>query len=416
MEEMAILCSIVLVALSAIQEIPAIIYASQRGSTSPEDDGPDGKVVVCMPLRGADPFLPLAIKHVLAQDYPNFELHIIIDRRDDPAWNVVEKTLAELNADNVVVSELVNKKETCGLICSSWCQCIDNLDDSVEFITICPADMVAPPNWLRLMSSAMQDAAVGATLGNRWYMPRQGGWGSLVRYLYNVGAIVPMWVHQVPWGGTMLLRVSDFERTGLRELWGRAMCEDVPVYNAVRAAGLNLRFVPELLIVNREEISLTGAYRFFGRQNLLLRMYHPRWWLTLNHFAPLALAMFLVLVFLFDAVISENSRALVWCAGSLGCSVVTLFAGLVLLEKRIRSILRSNGEEVTTLSPTGFLRLILALPLTLVVTHLASVSSIFARKIQWRGITYDIRGPFDVTMREYTPFEQPVESDENRSI
>ena len=64
------------------------------------------KVSVLMPVRGADPHLAATIRGVLDQDYPDFDLRIIVDSRDDPAWNVVTEFLQEAGADNVHLSEL----------------------------------------------------------------------------------------------------------------------------------------------------------------------------------------------------------------------------------------------------------------------------------------------------------------------
>ena len=49
----------------------------------------------CLPLRGADPSLEACLEGLLAQDYPAYRVHIVIDSAEDPAQAVVARILAE---------------------------------------------------------------------------------------------------------------------------------------------------------------------------------------------------------------------------------------------------------------------------------------------------------------------------------
>ena len=50
-------------------------------------------------------------------------------------------------------------------------------------------------------------------MGNRWYAPRAGYWGSLVRVVWNVGAVINMYYWNVPWGGTLAMVPSMIFRS-----------------------------------------------------------------------------------------------------------------------------------------------------------------------------------------------------------
>src|SRR5690242_15071047 len=53
---------------------------------------PQTTVLLC--VRGADPSLIGCLKGLLNQDYPRYDVRIIIDSLDDPAWDVISPLLA----------------------------------------------------------------------------------------------------------------------------------------------------------------------------------------------------------------------------------------------------------------------------------------------------------------------------------
>ena len=71
---------------------------------------------------------------------------------------------------------------------------------------------------------------------------------------------------QIPWAGSLAIRSDVFRRAGLRDKWSRAIVDDGPVRTAVKEQNLKLRFVPSLIMANREECSLGFACNFLRRQ------------------------------------------------------------------------------------------------------------------------------------------------------
>lgn len=158
---------------------------------------------------------------------------------------------------------------------------------------------------------------------------------------------------------------------------------------------------------------LRGAYRFMQIQNLWVRMYHPRWWLTFGHFAPVSLTMIPVTYFLFDALLQSDSVTAAWTAVSLTFAVTSLLVGLALLEWRIRKTIRANGDTITNLPLSALLKLPIATPLTQLTFFAAVFWSVMTKEVEWRGISYTIRGRFDVRMKSYQPFYLLPMSTEN---
>ncbi len=89
------------------------------------------KVNVILSLRGADPSLEACLTGLLAQDYPAYAVHIVIDSAADPAWQVVSKVLARVmrRISPVDVAVREEQDERCGLKLSAQRQVLKRLDD-----------------------------------------------------------------------------------------------------------------------------------------------------------------------------------------------------------------------------------------------------------------------------------------------
>ena len=178
---------------------------------------PSAAVILC--LRGADPFLPKCLEALLNQNYPNYQLQIVIDSDEDPAWNIVTQTVNQAAAKHVKVSSLVVPRATCSLKCSALVQAISKLDNNCEVVALVDADTVVHSNWLRELISPLSDPQVGLTTGNRWYLPQGRYWGDVVRYIWNVAAVVQMYFYQIPWGGSLAIKTEVFRQTQLLKKW-----------------------------------------------------------------------------------------------------------------------------------------------------------------------------------------------------
>ncbi len=260
------------------------------------------KVAIVLCLRGADPFLDRCIRALAQLNYPNFEVRIVVDDKQDPSWEILQRELTEQGAFRLAVDQLRSPNITCSLKCSSVAQAIRELDDSIEVVALLDADTIVHPNWLRELITPLADPTVGATTGNRWYMPERLSLGSLVRYSWNAAAVVIMYWCRIAWGGTLAIRRSVIDRADLLTRWQNAFCEDTMLFDTLRAHGLRQVFVPSLMMVNRENCTLRGVSAWITRQLLNSRLYHPGWLLTVMHCFATVLAPLLAFISLIAAM------------------------------------------------------------------------------------------------------------------
>ncbi|MCA9230818.1 MAG: glycosyltransferase family 2 protein [Planctomycetales bacterium] len=370
---------------------------------------PKAAVILC--LRGGDPFLADCLAGLLGQDYPDFDIRVIIDHEGDPTHPIVQRAVEAAGATNVAVEVLQQKRPDCSLKCSSLLQVVQSLDDSYEFVAQLDADTIAHPTWLRELATALQDEQVGAATGNRWYMPGKPSVGALVRYTWNAAAIVQMYWYHVAWGGTLAVKTRVFRETDVLEKWGQAFCEDTMLFGVLKRVGLRVAFVPSLMMINRESCDLGGFFRWVRRQLLTARLYHPAWPAVIGHGIWSTLLPLAALVGFVAALATGNPQAATWAGAALLLYEVSVAVLLVPMELAVQKIADSRGEPSKWLPLLGKLKCLAIMPVTQVVYAAALASSLTLRSTVWRGISYRVNGPWQIEMQEYRPYcaEQPTE-------
>jgi hypothetical protein len=373
------------------------VLRNRRSVDVPDEELPKAAVLLC--LRGADPTLRTCLQRLLRQDYPDYELFICVDSRTDPAWKIVQDTLRETRADHVHVSALRERLSTCSLKCSSLVQLVDQLDESHEVIVLADADLESHATWLRELVVPLASPKIGATFGNRWFVPSNGSLGSLVRQLWNAPGLAVMHAIEIPWAGSLAIRSDVFRRSGLRDLWAHSIVDDGPVRTAVKKQNLRLQFVPSVTMPNREECELGCAYNFVRRQMTWTRTYVPTWWAALLIYSCLCVMLWtgasvLAMVCAFQG---STQSALLFGSGALvmGAGV---FVSWMAIDISARRVVRAQGEWTPSVWSFQLLQIPVAMFVAAWVHVYAAIAATICRRVTWRGVVYEIRGPYDVRM------------------
>lgn len=404
---------IALVVLTAEQCGAVIVYLIRSRRSKPATDDADcPKVLVILPLRGNDPSLSECLQSLCQQDYPDYSVRIVVDDDRDPAVPVVREVLASLDFDRcelIVIPELMTN---CTLKCAALWHGTAELDDDVQLVAFLDSDVIPEPDWLRRLATPFRDSSVGAASGNRWYAPTTSSWPALVRHVWNAGAVVNMFFWHVPWGGTLAVRADVLRHSNLRDLWTKAGCDDVPLWDVLRRSRLRLAFVPDLLLVDRSDCRLTAGARFIARQFLWVRLYHPMCWWTCAGFHFLVLTTQLAVATM--AIIAAMQGR--WpAAGVLAFSLLANLAitiQLVVALDRHAKRIASIRPDIGTLS---WARRIPAYVLTQFITAWAFLRSLLVRTVEWRGVVYRIRGPWRIRVVQYEPYRDSTDVPERET-
>lgn len=396
--------ALVVLALAQAVLVPRFVRRLTRCRPAPAPDAQCPKTSVVLCLRGPDPFLTSCLEGLLTQDYPCYDVRILVDCQEDPAWRTVEEVVARFPAVQVEVQALTERRTTCGLKCSSLLQAIAALDPSCAVLALLDADTIPHRTWLRELVAPFSDPKVGAASGNRWYMPSTLSWGSLIRYLWNAAAVVQMFWYRIPWGGSLAVRMTALRECGLTERWSKSFCEDTMLFRQLSRKGYEVAFVPSLMMINREACSLGGFFGWVRRQLLTARLYHPAWALVAGHGLGIFAAHLASVVLLAVGLVRGN-------LGMVGCILggQLLYWGImaaliVAMERAVRSIPAARGEPTRWLSLRGVVWLAGALPATQAVYAAALFSAMRVRTVAWRGVHYRVDGPFRICLLDDRPF------------
>jgi len=395
---------LVVFALSQVWFVIRVVVVMRRARRRVEADGPLPKAAVILCVRGPDPFLEATIEGLLRQDYPSYDLRIVVDHGDDPAWRIVEEVLRRHPGARVEVAPLRERRETGSLKCSSLVQAVRGLDPSHEIVALADADTIPHPSWLRDFALTLSDPKVGVATGNRWYMPREPSWGALVRYLWNAGAFISMLLHRIPWGGSLALKTRLFQETDLLDRWAGAFCEDTMLYSVLKARGLRVRFVPSLVMINRETSRLRPCFRWIQRQLLAARLYHPGFLAAAIYGLLCTAALVAATALAVAALATRQWDTATRLAGALAGFLALQVFVVGVLEMLVRRVAATRDEPTRWLTPWTLLRLLPAIPVTQVVYAAALVSSFLVRRVRWRGVVYQIGPCRRVRMQQYRPF------------
>lgn len=385
---------------------------SHRQELLPDDQLPKTAVILC--LRGADPFLSDCLQALLHQDYPQYDLQLVIDRQEDPAWKIATDIIQAQAVTNVHLNSLRFIRKDCSLKCSSLLQAILELDKSYQVFALVDADTVVHPSWLRELVSPLANPQVGATTGNRWYLPKATYWGSLARYLWNVLAVVQMYLCGIPWGGSLAIKTDLLQPTGLLDRWGQALREDIVIASILKHHRLQVKFVPSAIVLNREECNLLGVKSWLQRQLISFRLDHPLWLVICIEAIFTTLLPTLVIL---TALSSRQWQTIVFSLGCYGSYTLALLSIVLIVEQEVQKITHRHGQPITKLSATDICKLLFAIPLTQWVYGLAMVFSVWVSTVKWRAITYRVTSTGQIQLLAYRPYrfsDQP--RDRNLSL
>ena len=399
-----IVFSLLGLALFEIYFTTVFIASFRQKKPDSYEDSELPKVAIALCLRGADPFLSKCLQALSKQNYPKYEIKIVVDSKSDPAWNIATETLLNKTDVPIDISPLRIRRETCSLKCSALIQAVTELKPDCEIIALIDADTIAHPNWLRELVNPLKNRKIGLTTGNRWYVPGTQ-WGTRCRYLWNVAAVGQMHLYRIPWGGSLAIRTELVRQAKLLERWEQAFCEDTMLRQVLQEKNLQIESVASLMMVNREECTLPSFRRWVSRQLLNAKLYHPGWNAVLIYGTITCLIPTIVISTGITALFTAQWTS----AAILGVSLMAYLTLLLVLinvwQQAVREKLLLRHESLPNLSPVTFLQFVVAVPLTQLVCAIALWQAMLTQQVEWRGITYQVKGPWDIKLLQYFPYQ-----------
>lgn len=361
---------------------------------------PDVTVVLC--LRGCDPSLNACLDALLGQKYDNYQVVCVLDSEEDPAY----RSLRRLKEHPQVRIEIAEPKATNrSLKCNSLIHVFETIQTPVTVLV--DADAVVDEHWLADLVCPLESSDVVASSANRWFLPPIHELGSNVRHFWNLAAAPQMFTYQVTWGGSLALDTDFVRSSGILDAWSKSLFEDAAVRGFAKKQGKRVVMLPGLLIPNSESVSLKSASGWIRRQLLDTKLYHACFSGVVAHaflVSGALLATVITLPFLFQ-------RSAWFESGIVGGALVLFglfyYWAWKRLESSARMAVQSRGHSIATPEPSG-IPACYAILLTQIIYSISVARAMFSRKVQWRGIEYEVRGPWQIKLKQYLPMREQV--------
>ena len=415
MQLAAIILAILVIVGLVVQSFQSLYLARLFRNYEPvflEDSGlPKCAVVLC--LRGCDPGLEVHIEMLLDQDYPDYHVFFVVDHPADPALKIVKEILSRRQPANASVRVVENHPSTCSLMANNHGTVLPELAKEFPVLALVDADATTWSTWLRTLVTPLVNSELTMVFGNRWYMPRASTFASLSRFIWNYGSVQQMVFFKYPWGGSLAMKAElallPKFATDLKKSFGN----DTPMYAIAHSAGMQVAFHPGIMVVNRETTRLPDFFRWISRQMVYGRLYHPTWPAVLATGIVTGLAIGLAI-----GINLFNLLTLDWTSFGILTSALIAFwvvwVGFVFhLDRTISRMVCVRGEPRRWWSLSVAIKIFLVAPFVQFIFLAGLFQASFMRRVQWRGIDYEIKGPFNVRMVEYRPYGKVAEGDES---
>ncbi len=335
------------------------------------------------------------LSRFLSQDYPRFQLVFVVASEKDPAYSVLRARLKETRAGDDVKKLLVvaGTTEIRGEKVNNLIRGLVAVGPEAEVLAFADIDARLGRDWLRSLIAPLADPSVTVSSGFRWYLPGASFVSQLLAaWDTSIATYLGDHAHNFAWGGSLAIRAADIKRLRVVErYWDRTVSDDYGVTRAVRDARGRIHFEPRCLLASRENPSLREFLRWANRQIIITRVYAPHLWLL-----GLAAHGFFCAIFLFGlALLFLPGFTALERSATAAILVTVLFLGMA--KGRIRSMVAREifPDEREALARFGsrYWQLAPLVPWTMLVNF---VTAGFTRRIEWRGVHYELRSSDEV--------------------
>jgi len=364
-------------------------------------------VTLIVPFKGFDHDLKRGIRALLTLDYPHYRLVAVVESEDDPARVTLRETLAEFPvgpAVEIVVAGLA--PDDTGQKVHNQLAAFEHLERQprpladADVVVFADSDAVPHARWLGQLVGPLVDEKNGVSTGYRWLIPQlraqRPRWGSVFASVINsaVATFIGHGSLTQAWGGSMAMRAGLVREAGLADRLRGALSDDYQVTRLCREHGRRVHFVHHCLVPSGIDLTLRGLTEFGRRQYLITRVHDPI--LYAKALALTAGYLFAVL----SAWIGGIAAASTGYPGVAACAALALV--FVFTANLYRATLRRRAVSAA-FGPTmaHHLRRTLAVDrycttLVTAVNFVLLLSALSSRRLTWRGIDYELRGPQDV--------------------
>lgn len=230
---------------------------------------------VIVPCKGTGQGFLENIQGFLTQEYPRYDLIVVVDSTDDPAYPTLQQLIQDKPYAHLVLTSPVSG---CSGKVAALLTGLQSTEKT-EVLVFADSDIKPDAYWLQNIVAPLQDETIGATTGYRWYFPTN--WKTLLISTWNMASIVFMFYPSstFAWGGSMAIRKKVFDTLEIKEKWRTAFSDDLVLTLSVKKARYKIFLQPKCIMESPPETHITSFVRWGTRQYTWVRWYYPVFWI-----------------------------------------------------------------------------------------------------------------------------------------
>jgi ceramide glucosyltransferase len=345
-------------------------------------------VSVIAPCRGLEPGLAENLRPLLMQDYVRYEVLFVFDREDDPAVRLVNHGFSQIGRTIIAGPATDSGQKVHNLRVA-----VNEIDPQSEVLVFVDTDARPAKDWLRKLVAPLADQTLGASSGYRWFIPERGGIASRLRGVWNASiasALGGDTTKNFCWGGSTAIRRSTFEQLNVSDRWRGTVSDDFTITRVLKEANLRIYFTPNCLVASVGDCGWRELFEFTTRQVKITRVYASHLWL------PLLLGSALFVLAFFGGLILIGVHPRSSAIYIFLLIIFTLGAAKSFIRFRaVSSVLRTSGRDL--------LAHVLFWPFASLLYLYNCIVAGFSRRIEWRGITYELKSPNEAVIISRKP-------------
>jgi ceramide glucosyltransferase len=369
-------------------------YARRRMQGDPGFNAP--RVAVLCPCKGMEPGLERNLVALTEFDYRNYELFFILASSSDSAYSTVKRVADHSKSPAHVI--IAQRPEGCGEKVNNLRVAIEQLPAEFEVLAFADSDGRPGKFWLRRLVATLNDKTVGAATTMRWLIPTGHNFATALLAVWNASIVTMLSENgkNFCWGGGTAIRRSVFDEVRVLDEWRHSVSDDYSMTRALEHAGRSIVFVPECLTPTYVDVDFRGLLEFTNRQILITKVYSKKNWASgaamhVLYCGTLLLGLGVTLTNLFATLPAFHLAMLTFVPMLLAA----IRGGLrVAAATEVLQPLRAQIVGQTWI----YIVLGVFIPYLFLLNF---VVSLFARKIRWRGVTYELISPQQTRILAY---------------
>lgn len=252
----------------------------QLVAAMPAQEWPSCALIV--PVAGANPVMEAALRSLAEQNYPDYNMYLVLAGQDDAAAPLVARLAREYSR---IVPVMAGMSQNCGQKNCNQLAGVAAAGDKAEVYAFCDSTHLAQPDFLRCLVAPIAAKQAAFTTGYHEVEPRDQGIVSLayalcVMFMRFMQALPKL---AQPWGGAMAMSRRAYETAEVGKLWQTNVVDDCSLAAMLQKDGISVKLCPGALLRTWAINHPFAIWRaWLERQILFLKFCIPGQWLMLG--------------------------------------------------------------------------------------------------------------------------------------